>query len=282
MKALFYHALLGRMLGVFPNPQAQELLKQATNFRNSGQINQAVKAYKALAKLAREEGDLKTEADAYHMAGVSCKEGIQKPGDEYFKKSLIYYERARDLAVKEGNKLQEGAILRDMAISHAYAKNFEIAIKVFEESIKVFESEADPAALGITLDKRGLVKMAVGDYSGAEEDMRQGLKEIRKGEHWFFEATALLDLARLMVKTKCFGKGVKLAKQALAIYKAHMETEPHPRRLAQIHGTLYQAYRGKGEEEQANIHRQEYEELLQILEPAAIPAVQKDIEELAP
>jgi tetratricopeptide (TPR) repeat protein len=256
----------------------KKLLQEANNFRSAGQIEKAVETYEKLAQAAYQQGNPVTEALAQHMAGVSCKEGVTKEGDLYFQRALSYYAKAKEISARAGGHQREGDVQRDVAITYAYAGNYSRAVEEFGRALELLASS--PAALGITYDKRGLAKLAMGDHKGAEEDMRRGLAEIRKEEAWFYEATTLLDLARLMIKTGRFDEGILLAQESLKIFKGKQETDPNPRRLAQIYGTLGTAYQNKGEEAKAKEHLEKYKEFLKQLEPAAAPIVRKDVEKL--
>lgn len=245
-----------------------QLGKKANDYRNSGQIEKAIDAYEAYAKVCAEEGDEKAVAGAYHMAGVASTEGIKKAGDDYFNRALAYYKKAKDIYTKLHDEYDLGRVLRDEAISYSHIGDMQSAYPLFAESVAKTEKTEYVADTAITLDKWGLALLKDEKIAEAEEKMRKALLMLEDTQSWFYWATTLLDLSRVLFIRKQYADAATYLHQSESIYVNHYTEEAHPRRLAEIYLMLEAVY------------VQLAEQNLQLLEPQAREVVTDGMKKL--
>ncbi|HSX42417.1 MAG TPA: tetratricopeptide repeat protein [Candidatus Saccharimonadales bacterium] len=259
-----------------------KLFLTADNFRNNGQVDEAIKYYLEIATLATQPAELEQKARALHMAGVSAKENVASADSAYYRDAINFYSQAEIAFKNLGDKGGLGSLYRDWAIINDYAGRTSEARDWFQKSIGVFKTIDDPAGLGITYDKFGLHFAKLGDLVAAENYINQALKLLRQEANaGFFTATTLFDLARVKFKQQQFEIAVDLAEESLSWFAADHGERQYVRRLAQLNGFLSLAYYEIAETKKAQTAAGTYKKLLKMLDPQAAKVLEKDLEELA-
>ncbi|HUD20921.1 MAG TPA: hypothetical protein VMQ44_02550 [Candidatus Saccharimonadales bacterium] len=259
------------------------LFLQADNLRNNGQVDEAIKAYLAIAGMARDAKNIPVVARAVHMAGVSCKESVADANSSYYRDAKKYFEAAIILFKQLNDAAGLGAIYRDAAITADYASDAPVALENFQKSIEILNKVKDevPAQLGITLVKLGLHYFKHDDLTAAEKFVYRGIQYLRQDPTaGFFNATALYDRARILYKQDKVTEAFEQAEESLSWFQADHGEEEFGRRKAQLHGLLAVLSQNLGHNEQAKTHLQEYQRYLSALDSLAAKVVEKDLNNL--
>lgn len=262
--------------------------KEATDARNSGQIDIAKEKYLQVANYYASMGNTTLQANAIHMAGVSCKEGIMNEGDEYFQQATKFYEQAKLIHLKNGDFGNLARVIRDHAITFCYAGVPEKAYALFEQSYDYSMKVNEFAQAGITLDKHGLALLQ--DYMQtrdkdllklAKEKMESGMELVDKDQSaWFYKGTCLLDYSELCFVQQDYENALKFLYESLKIFKENEHLEPHPRRLAQIYALYILIYKSKSQNEQVSACEKLFEENMEKLDSASQNVLRKRFLEL--
>lgn len=220
--------------------QAQELQKQAGNYRDQGQGLDAIEKYKQAAELYEAAGDAAGAAECWHMVGVSYK--VENDIDN----AIETLEQAAKLHREAGNEVGMGRVYRDIGIAYAYRKEHEPALEWLQKSEEALRDSGAEAELGITEAKLGLHYIHVKEYDQADEWIAKGLMHIRKEGHWFYEMTALSHAAALNLLRDNPSQAVTDLWAGIGLIYGADEQGNQKRRLAQIYGLLAHGYKNIG------------------------------------
>ncbi len=257
--------------------------RHADNLRNDARVDEAITEYLEIARLAEHDGEMLLAARAMHMAGVSAKESVNKPDSTKFRDALKYFQAAELLFTQEQALDDLGALYRDLAIIHDYAGLKSQALPYFQKSIELLEKTDAIDALAITYDKLGLHFFKKNDLGTALNYINRALELFRQGRgHGFFQATTMLDLARVLTKKGEYLEALDWASQSLSWYEADHNGESHKRRLAQLYGLLSVLYDQTGRGKLAKENAIRFEKLLKTFEPAAAQVLRDDLQEVLP
>lgn len=167
----------------------QELFEKAQVKRNNGQIEEAVEFYKKAREEALKGGDLKLAAECLHMIGVAYYQA------EQYIKANKFLNQAKEEFEKLNDQILIGATLRDLGLVARRDKDLAKAKKLLEVSITHLKN--NPGHLGISQVKLGMVLSEAGDLTGAEEKVKEGIKNIQNSPERFFEAIAWMNLGEV-------------------------------------------------------------------------------------
>ncbi len=259
-----------------------KLFLKADNYRNNGQVDEAIKYYVEIATLATKPNELPRKARALHMAGVSAKENVADAESSYYRDAINFFTQAESLFDQLNDAGGLGSLYRDRAIINDYVGLNSEARDWFQKSIAEFKHIDDPIGLAITYDKFGLHFYSQGDLTTAENYMNEGLKLLRRHpDAGFFTATTLFDLSRVTFKQQKFEEAVDLAEESLSWFQADHGDRQYGYRLTQLQGFLSLTYYEIAETKKAEKAAKDYQRLLKTLDPQAAKVLENDLEELA-
>jgi len=263
-------------------PDLNQLFLKADNLRNNGQVDQAVKAYLEIARLAEQSGQLADQARSLQLAGVSCRESLAEPHSIYYRDSLDYLSQAEKLFQQLNDRVSLGAVYRDFGITHYHAGSFDQAAQFLSKSIELLTNEGDLANLAISYDKLGLLHYYQADYRVAEEQMEKALALFRQTtEPGFFHATTLLDHARVLIKLAQFDQAKNQAEEALSWFLADHNQHQFKRRIAELYGVLFVVSSKLNDGSAVKANWQRYQASIKGMDPLAAQVLNNDLEKLA-
>lgn len=256
-------------------------IQQADNLRNDARVEEAITEYLAIAQLADQEGQTRLVARAMQMAGVSAKESVSRPDSTKFRDALKYFQVAEQLFIQEQAQESLGDLYRDMAIIHDYAGLGARALPYFQKSIELLEKSSAVSSLAITYDKLGLHFFKKNDLTAALDYINRALELFRRDRgNGFFQATTMLDLARVLTKKGDYLAAMDWAMQSLSWYEADHGAEHYQRRRAQLYGLLSILYDRLGETKKAHESAQKFEKLVRTFDVEAGRVLRHDLEEV--
>lgn len=217
-----------------------DLMREATDLRNNGQENEAIKKYQRLIKVYKTDGNLEKIGYCWQMIGV-CYNLKKSPNNALnaIKKAIVVFRKLKD-------DFNLGCAYRDIGLTLTNAEKYTTAIKNLRLSIKYLSKTDKYAGLGISQAKLGVAYLKDNNIQQARRWMNQGLTTIRREGDWFMEATALLNLAGLDFQEKKFSVMIDKLWAALGLILNEKEENKQQRRLAEIYGLLAQGYYGTG------------------------------------
>ena len=130
--------------------RAEQLARQASNFRNNGEEQAAIEKYKEAVEIFLEVGDKQNAAECEHMMGVSYT--IENDTDH----ALETLQKAAKIYGELGDTMDTGRVYRDLGLAYARRKDQEAALEWFEKSEVTLRDSGAKAELGITQAKIGL------------------------------------------------------------------------------------------------------------------------------
>jgi tetratricopeptide (TPR) repeat protein len=218
-----------------------ELLNQATEQRNNGQSEQAIKSYLEAIELFQQENNTTKMAECYQMMGVCYKiENDLKNATAAYMKAVDIYEQLND-------QVGMGNTFRDFGLSFVYDKLYTEGLPYLQKSERILRLTSDSGAYGITKVKLGMCMFALGHHKEGEQKVTDGLATIRSAKeskyyNWFMEMTALINLAMLNLHEGDFAGILDSSWAAAGLIYEHGEQDKMSRRLAQIYGCLAYGY----------------------------------------
>lgn len=216
--------------------RAEQLLRQADNLRDNGDVTNATKRYEQAIVGFKKLNDILGQARSWQMLGVNYKvEGDLPTARQTLEKALALFKRIN-------NHHGIGNTLRDIGMTYSYEHKYQKALPYLRRSITELKKADNLPDLGITHTKIGLALRHLGKYRAAQKELGEGLRIIRQADDWFREMTAILNLAELKfaqgqteeMLTDLWGA------YGILLYEKQLGTQK--RRVAQITGLLAHGY----------------------------------------
>lgn len=171
----------------------QKLFDEAQTKRNNGQIEDAVSDYQQTRTEALKTGEEWLATESLHMIGVAYYQA------EQYSKAEKFLIQAKEEFAKLNDKDLVGAVLRDLGLVARKEKDLSKAKKLLEESIAYLKGNL--GHLGMSQVKLGMVLSEEGNFSEAEEKVKEGIKNIQNSPERFFEALAWMNLGEVQKMT---------------------------------------------------------------------------------
>lgn len=210
----------------------QELFKKASDLRNNGKTEEAVKAYQQVIGEALKYDNKELAAEAAHMIGSSYYIGEQYDlAQDYFLDALEQFKRLNN---REG----WGATLRDMGMNAQRWGKCEEAKDYFHNSIYQLKQTENWNHIGMTQVKLGLLFSEMNELEKAEQSIKEGLENILKTPDSFFTSTAFFDLAKLQKKMGKTDEAKESVRKSLAILDKISNREQFQRRRKEVEDFL--------------------------------------------
>lgn len=217
-----------------------DLIQEATDLRNNGQENEAIKKYRQLIKLYETAENWEKVGYCWQMIGVCYKiKNAEKQALAAIEKAVTIFKKLKD-------DFNLGCAYRDIGLTLTNAEKCAAAIKYLRLSIKYLSKTDKYAGLGISQVRLGAAYLRAKNLKPARRWINEGLMAIRREGDWFMEATALLNLAGLDFQEKKFSIMIDKLWAALGLILNEKEEAKQQRRLAEIYGLLAQGYYGIG------------------------------------
>jgi tetratricopeptide (TPR) repeat protein len=250
-----------------------ELEQQATDYRNNGQVEKAVAAYRELIERFEANDEGVRAAEMQHMVGVSYKVG------NFTEKSLAALSDTLERYRKLESTVNVGRVLRDLGITYQYAHRFEEAQPFLEESIEVLAGAGDAAELGISQVKLGHLFHEMKQLEPAEEWIEEGIRTLEQTDQWFYQATALLHQADLQITQGRYEEALTSSEAAETLLRAHQGETSQKRRLAQVYYLKSAIYHGLHDEKKAGDAKERAEGYTATLDKASGDYLHAKLEE---
>lgn len=186
----------------------------ATNFRNNGQEEEAIKLYHELITENQNPGY------CWQMIGVCYN--IKKDFDN----AVNAIKNAIDIFTKANDHFNLACAYRDLGLAYLGNEQTEESINWLKKSLQEF-----PQA--VTLGKLGLAYFKSGNQAQARKYFEDAFK---KESDWFMKSTILLDYAKLELAENHNDQARKLILEARELLLPHADTQK--RRMEQIEELL--------------------------------------------
>jgi tetratricopeptide (TPR) repeat protein len=204
------------------------LLEKASDLRNNGKVEEAVKVYSRVVGLAIQKDDTYMIGEATHMIGSAYYiDGKYELARDYLLDGLDQFKRLNNT---EG----WGATLRDLGLNAQKMGKFDEAKDYFYNSIYQLRQTENWSHVGMTQVKLGLLFSEMEDLDKAEETIKEGLENVLKTPNSFFTSTAYFDLAKLQKKMEKLGEAKSSTEKALGVLDKISNREQFQRRRKEI------------------------------------------------
>ncbi len=233
---------------------------EATNLRNNGQIDAAIKAYYELITKSEKAGDKRRAAGAQHMIGVANKVGNRTEA------AVEAYVEAKKRYAAIGEEVGIGRVLRDEGIAYQYKQDYDHALPLLQQSVNILEKSDDAAELGISEVKLGNLYRLQKDMQQAEIWLRRGLLRLLKTNQAFYISTARMHLSVFLLQTSDSDGALSEINKAEEILQADGGEKKHLRRIAEYEGLKALIYEQKGDHQQALQCKERFKLLLSQLD----------------
>lgn len=184
--------------------------EKVQDLRNNGQFEQAVVEYELIRMVAIMKNQPELAANCQQMVGVTYYQSGDWP------EARVHLMRGLRGMRQSGNRLGEGAVLRDLGMNEMRRGNGEESRRFLGESIRVLMGTEHKGHLGMSRVKLGVVEAISGSSQIARAVMRRGIEEIKLSPDRWFESTGYWELAQLEAK-------INNPKQAIEVYDRAME-----------------------------------------------------------
>ncbi len=262
-------------------PAWEGRFQRADNLRNNAKVDDAITEYLEIARLAEADGAMPLAARAVHLAGVSAMQSVMSSDSTKFRDALKYFRAAEQMFSQERSLRDLGNLYRDIAMLHDHTALTTQALPYFQKSIELLEKTDAISELAITYDKLGLHFFKKNDLDAATDYINRAMELFRRDRgSGFFQATAMLDLARVLAKKGQYLEAMDWATQSLSWYEADHGDEHYDRRRAQLYGLLSILYDQLGEDKKAHESAQQFEKLVREFDIEAGRVLRHDLEEV--
>lgn len=259
----------------------KQMFLTADNLRNGARVDEAIAAYLEIVVIAKQEGQILTEAQALHMAGVAARESIISKESSYFRDAFNYFKQAEKLYEQADKTESLGALYRDMAITCDCAKDRVQAMVYFEKSLSILGKTEAYAELALTYDKVGLHFHELGDQETALRYIDKAIDTFRKDKpHGFYSATVLFDKAKVLTKRGLFDQAYDLALESVSWFEADHGNTSYRRRLAELYGFLALLATKLAQEKKTRFYWRKFEKISSTFDPLALTVIKEDLTRL--
>lgn len=210
----------------------ENLEQRATDYRNNGQVHEAIDIYDQLAAQMTLHGDTTRAAGMVHMMGVSYKVANRK------QQSLDKLEQAKNMYEEAGDAVGAGRALRDIAITHSYSGDYGAAELILLQSIAQLKKTDNKEELAMTELQLGYNFLKKEDLVSANEWMTKGWEKIQDSDFWFYKMIAVMHRAELAFAEQEYKSAMELSEQAIDMIREQGKELQQKRRLAQLYGLL--------------------------------------------
>ena len=192
-----------------PNENLRHTFIEADDLRNSGQTDQAVEKYKAIAVNSQESGETAMEAQAHQMIGVTLSNPNAK--GKQIDDALDHFNFAERIFREQNDTLNVARVIRDKAGLFINAGKFDENVRTFfDMSISLLFSAKNNAntrevnsEIGITLSKLALATLYFEkNVPKAEGYIGIASHFILMGDNEFFKASYYIDNAQIKIAGK--------------------------------------------------------------------------------
>jgi len=183
-------------------PEAEEEYKAAIihnlagNYRQQGEIDEAISLYQQPLELTRRIGDMQAEAATLHnLAGIHAQKGE-------IDEAISLYQQSLELKRQIGNVQTEAATLHNLAGIHARQGKIEKAISLLEQSLELTRRIGNVQGEAATLHQLAIIHSQQGEIDAAIFLYQQSLELTRRIGDVQAEAATLAMLGQLLADEK--------------------------------------------------------------------------------
>jgi len=258
-----------------------DLFLQADNLRHTGQVNAAMAAYVDIARLAKTD-DVRLQARAVRLAGVSATLAILDRQSSYYRDATNYLKAAlagyRDLS----DPIKQGLVLSDLGSSATAAGQTAEAEDYYRQSLIILTKESATVELGVNYARLGLLYVAQQKLEAAQRFMDQALTILRREPTaGFFQASVLLDMAKLQFVESEFDQALTLLQEGQSWFEADHEPEMYTYYLAEAVGLSALLRAAAGQKRGAEKEYQHFSLLTRLFDPLVTERLKRKLEALA-
>jgi len=256
----------------------EEALERADILRDNGKAKEAILIYVDIATLAEEEKNHPLAARAFHAAGVAALTTISRNQQSKFHQASEFLSRAYAAFGSANDRLNQGAVLRDIGIAADRVGNTAIALESFQRSLEFLSEAEDVAQLAITSDKLGLHFTRQKQPQVGRPHIEKALELLRQTPtSGFFRATSLFDRSVTQFADHQFDGALADAEEALGWFEADHGAMDYNLRRAQVLALLGLIYQQLGQEKPARQSIDQSSRLLKSFDDDVAAAVTEDI-----
>ena len=233
--------------------KVEALMKRADFHKQIGELNQALRDYKAILGLPKNSTGLKMMAEVYndlgdtyrlkhdYKKGLSCLQKAlhirQKLGDSLqiantlhnmgiiygidsqHQEALMAYQRALSIYRSLGNKFYIASTLNGMGDLQRICRRHQEAMKLFQESLKIKKELGNKEEIARSLNNIGIVYVELGRYDQAITNYRESLRlneEIKNKKEIVYN---LVNLGEVYQKTGDISNALRYSQEAWELAK---------------------------------------------------------------
>lgn len=220
-----------------------EIFERAQQARNNGRFGEALGLYHKLRMGLRlrnpEDQDSKLAAACRHMIGVA----LSQRGDAVSAGYELKWARKEMQEV--GDKMGEGAVLRDLGLNRRDLGDLEEAEWYLNESLDVLKETGNRGHIGMTTVKRGVVEVELGKLTHGMISIHGGIIQIESSSDRFFLSTAHWDFAKLLIKLENYVSAESEAQKSREVLDSLDHPEQYKPRRTKIDRLLTKLRNGK-------------------------------------
>lgn len=258
----------------------EKLFLTADNFRDNGQVKQALSFYKEISELASQPQEARYKARAFQMAAASLNSSLAPGRESEYRDSIAFLQEAIKIYQNLGDEVSIGASYRDQGIA-ASKMNDPAARNYYQKAIEQLTNANDPGQLAITYDKFGMYFYYQGDASAALDFITKALALYPQVPNpGFFYATTLYDKSKVLISQDNFEAALDSALESLSWFEADHGDKEYGERICEISGVIGSCYGQIGELKKAKQYLEQYQKLLKRLDPEVAIVIEHQLEQL--
>lgn len=212
--------------------ELQRLQRQATNLRNSGQVDEAIEIYEHLATAYTLNGDTTKAASIVQQIGIANKTANRT------ERSLEKLSEAKDMYEEAGDPVGAGRALREIAVTHAYVGDYDAATPILMQSIVHLRDTDATDELALSELELGINYLRQNDIISANEWVATGWSKLETSDNWLYKMIAIYYRSELAYAELDHAMCEDLCEEAITLIRSHGEEKDQKHYLAKLYGLL--------------------------------------------
>jgi tetratricopeptide (TPR) repeat protein len=202
------------------------LYKLGEAYLNSWDERIALRFYELALANFREVGDRTAEADALNRIGdiysyskIGYRRGDSALEEDYFSKSLKFYQQALTIYREVHNRVIEADIVKDIGLIYSVVENYPKALEYFQQALKIYQEIGSFEKKAEIFHYIGHVYRVQRQYEQALKFYQQELALHREIGDLAAEGTTLNDFIEVYYRLEQYPQAVESLQHLLAISK---------------------------------------------------------------
>lgn len=247
-----------------------DLFDQAWRIEISGQVTEAIAAYRDIAEISKEDYERPHHLRAILGAGRSAAMAVSPETASYYRDSLALLAEALKEALQLQDQVTLGVTYREMARAADAEGDFANAAVFFQKSLETLEKNEAISELAATYAGLGSHLGRLGKSDGAIKLLEKAFELFSKEPlSGFYQARARTDFAILYIRSNDFENAKRYLEESISWFEADHGQERYNFELARAYRVMAVVEMKLGNTKSLENYRDKSARAIKTLDPLA-------------